>query len=143
MQYGIAFAPLVPALVLWIGLAAIIVIAAVLAFARARGAAVRVAALSLILLALANPSFTREDREPLSSVAAVVIDKSPSQTFGNRAKETEQVREALLDRLKQIKGLTSKTKSLLSCSMNFWSAILCRANNSASSLNKKMRFASY
>ena len=105
MQYGIAFAPLVPALVLWIGLAAIIVIAAVLAFARARGAAVRVAALSLILLALANPSFTREDREPLSSVAAVVIDKSPSQTFGNRAKETEQVREALLDRLKQIKGL--------------------------------------
>ncbi len=105
MQYGIAFAPLVPALVLWIGLAAIVVIAAVLAFARARGAAVRVAALSLILLALANPSFTREDREPLSSVAAVVIDKSPSQTFGNRAKETEQVREALLDRLKQIKGL--------------------------------------
>jgi hypothetical protein len=105
MQYGIAFAPLVPALVLWIGLAAIIVIAAVLVFARARGAAVRVAALSLILLALANPSFTREDREPLSSVAAVVIDKSPSQTFGNRAKETEQVREALLDRLKQIKGL--------------------------------------
>ncbi|ETR76857.1 membrane protein [Afipia sp. P52-10] len=105
MQYGIAFAPLVPALVLWIALAAIIIIAAVLAFTRARGAAIRVAALSLILLALANPSFTREDREPLSSVAAVVVDKSPSQNFGNRAKETEQVREALIDRLKQIKGL--------------------------------------
>jgi hypothetical protein len=105
MQYSIAFAPLVPSLVLWVGLGAIIVIAAILMFARARGAAIRVAALSLILLALANPSFTREDREPLSSVAAVVIDKSPSQNFGNRAKETEQAREALTDRLKQIKGL--------------------------------------
>lgn len=105
MTYGIAFAPLVPTLVLWVGLAAIIVIAAVLLFARARGAAVRVAALALILLALANPSFTREEREPLSSVAAVVIDKSPSQNFGERTRETDQAREALVARLKEIKGL--------------------------------------
>lgn len=105
MQYGIAFAPLVPAVVLWIGLAAIIVIAAVLMFARARGAAIRVAALALILLALANPSFTREEREPLSSVAAVVVDRSPSQNFGDRTRETNEARDALVDRLKQIKGL--------------------------------------
>ena len=72
---------------------------------RARGAAVRVAALALILLALANPSFTREDREPLSSVAAVVIDKSPSQNFGDRTRETAQAQEALVDSLKKIKGL--------------------------------------
>jgi len=62
---------------------------------RARGAAVRVTALVLILLALANPSFTREDREPLSSVAAVVIDKSPSQNFGTRNRETASAQEAL------------------------------------------------
>src|SRR5438874_4522787 len=82
MQYGIAFTPLVPTLVLWIALAAIVAISVLLLLGRSRGAAVRVAALALILLALANPSFTREDREPLSSVAAVVIDKSPSQRFG-------------------------------------------------------------
>src|ERR1700741_314678 len=105
MNYGIAFTPLVPSMVLWVAIAAIVVIAALLLLARARGAAVRVAALALIVLALANPSFTREDREPLSSVAAVVIDKSPSQNFGDRAKETEQARDALTDRLKQIKGL--------------------------------------
>jgi membrane protein implicated in regulation of membrane protease activity len=105
MQYGIAFAPLVPTIVLWLGLAAIVVIAAVLLFARARGAAVRVAALALILLALANPSFTREEREPLSSVAAVVVDKSPSQNFGERTRETNEAREALVARLKDIKGL--------------------------------------
>src|SRR5580692_6793539 len=105
MQYGIAFTPLVPSLVLWLALAAIVVIAGLLLLGRARGAAIRVTALALILLALANPSFTREDREPLSSVAAVVIDKSPSQNFGNRTRETEQAREALVDSLKKIKGL--------------------------------------
>src|SRR6266566_811819 len=105
MNYGIAFTPLVPTLVLWIALAAIVAISALLLIGRARGAAVRVTALALILLALANPSFTREDREPLSSVAAVVIDKSPSQNFGTRNQETAKAKEALVDSLKKIKGL--------------------------------------
>ena len=105
MQYGIAFTPLVPSLVLWLAVAAIVVIAGLLLLGRARGAAVRVTALALILLALANPSFTREDREPLSSVAAVIIDKSPSQNFGERNRETARAQEALVDSLKTIKGL--------------------------------------
>src|SRR5271169_1631319 len=105
MQYGIAFTPLVPSIVLWLALAAIVVIAALLLLGRSRGSAMRVAALALIALALANPSFTREDREPLSSVVAVVVDKSPSQNFGNRTKETEQAQRALVDSLKKIKGL--------------------------------------
>src|SRR5579871_3546244 len=105
MNYGIAFTPLVPSVVLWIALAAIVVIAALLLLGRARGAPVRLAALSLIVLALANPSFTREDREPLSSVVAVIVDKSPSQDFGTRASETEQARKSLVDSLKQIKGV--------------------------------------
>src|SRR5213078_4871473 len=102
MQYGIAFTPLVPSLVLWLALAAIAVIAALLLLRRARGAAVRVTALALILLALANPSFTREDREPLSAVATVVIDKSPSQNLGERTRDTREAQEALLDSLKKI-----------------------------------------
>src|SRR5260370_29978957 len=105
MQYGIAFTPLVPSLVLGLAVAAIVAIAALLLLGRARGAAVRVTALVLVVLALANPSFTREDREPLSSVAAVVIDKSPSQNFGERTRETEKAREELVDSLKKIKGL--------------------------------------
>src|SRR3954466_2982042 len=105
MNYGVAFTPLVPSLVLWIALGAAIVIIAILLLGRSRGAAVRVAALALILLALANPSFTREEREPLTSVAAVVVDKSPSQGFGERSRETAQALEALVNSLKQIKGL--------------------------------------
>src|SRR5579864_6476861 len=105
MNYGIAFTPLIPSLALWIACAAVIVIAGLLLLARARGAAVRVTALALIVLALANPSFTREDREPLSSVAVVVVDKSPSQNFGDRNKQTDEARTQLVDALKKIKGL--------------------------------------
>jgi hypothetical protein len=105
MNYGIAFAPLVPSLVLWIALSAAILIAGLLLISRARGAGLRILAMALILLALANPSFTREEREPLSSVAAVVIDKSPSQNFGDRASETARAQEALVDSLKKVAGL--------------------------------------
>src|SRR6202140_3556536 len=79
--------------------------AALLLAVRNRGALLRAGALALLVLALANPSFTREDREPLSSVAVVVVDKSPSQNFGERTRETAQAREALVDSLKKIKGL--------------------------------------
>ena len=84
MGYGISFAPLVPAYVLWAGIALAVVLALLLAFARSRGWIVRSLALAMMVLALANPSFTREDREPLSSVVTVVVDKSPSQNFGDR-----------------------------------------------------------
>jgi hypothetical protein len=105
MNYGITFAPLVPTIVLWTALVAAGVITALLLLGRPRGVSLRILALVLILLALANPSFTREDREPLSSVAAVVIDKSPSQNFGNRNNETARAQEALIDSLKKISGL--------------------------------------
>jgi hypothetical protein len=105
MNYGIAFTPLVPSVLLWSALAAVILIAALLLLSRSRGAGLRILALALILLALANPSFTREEREPLSSVAAVVIDKSPSQNFGDRSSETAKAQEALVDSLKKINGL--------------------------------------
>src|SRR5579859_7175988 len=105
MNYGIAFTPLIPTSVLWTALTAIVVIAGLLLLGRTRGMWLRLLALGLLLLALANPSFTREEREPLSSVAAVVIDKSPSQNFGDRTNETARAQQALVDRLKKIKGL--------------------------------------
>lgn len=75
MNYGIAFAPLVPLTALWAGIAVAVVIAGLLLAMRNRGALMRTGALALLLLALANPSFTREDREPLTSVVAVIVDK--------------------------------------------------------------------
>jgi hypothetical protein len=105
MNFGIAFSPLVPTYVLWGALAVTLVLAVMLVMARSRGALVRIGALALFLLALANPSLTREDRDPLSSVAAVIVDKSPSQEFGDRTQQTEAARAQLAERLGHIPGL--------------------------------------
>jgi hypothetical protein len=105
LNIGIAFAPLVATQILWAVIAAAVLFALVLFVSRSRGAAVRTLALALIALALANPSFTREDRDPLTSVAVVVVDKSPSQNFGDRTAQTEAARAKILDALHRIPGL--------------------------------------
>ena len=107
MNFGIAFAPLVPAPVsVGRARASSCVHRACCCSSRAAAArSMRAVALALFVLALANPSFTREDREPLTSVAVVVVDKSPSQNFGDRTQQTEAARAALAERLGRIPGL--------------------------------------
>src|SRR5262244_2401241 len=105
MNFGISFAPLVPETIVWVVLAIACVLAALLVFAKARGLWMRIVAMALFVLALANPSITREDRDPLTSVAVVVIDKSPSQEFGERTRQTEAVRAELAERLGKIPGV--------------------------------------
>ena len=92
---SLSFTPLVP----WPVLAAFGIVAALfcgLAFvARGRVAALRALALALVLAALANPSLVREDREPVKDVAAIVVDRSGSQSLGERPAMTDQVRAEL------------------------------------------------
>jgi len=105
LNLGVSFAPLVPAYVVWAAFGVAVLISIVLLLARSRGATMRAVALALLVLALANPSLTREDRDPIPSVAAVIIDKSPSQNFGDRDAQTEAARATLVERLKRIPGL--------------------------------------
>ena len=105
MGLGISFAPLVPDYILWAAIGAAAIAAGLLFFARTRGAIVRSVALAFCALALANPSFTKEERDPIPSVAAVIVDRSPSQNFGDRARQTEEARTALVERLGRIPGL--------------------------------------
>jgi hypothetical protein len=105
LNLGVAFAPLVSAQILWAAIGAICILSLLLFVSRSRGAGVRALGLVLIVLALANPSLTREDRDPLSSVAVVVVDKSPSQSFGDRTRQTEEARAAVVGRLGRIPGL--------------------------------------
>ncbi len=108
MNFGVAFAPLVSPQILWAAVGITAVLALVLFVARSRGAAIRALALALVVLALANPSLTREDRQPLSSVAVVVVDKSPSQNFGDRTQQTAAARAAVVEQLHKIPGLETR-----------------------------------
>ena len=71
MNLGVAFAPLVGLQILLAAAAAVVVLSLLLLIAHSRGAVVRIFGLALVVLALANPSLTREDRDPLSSIAVV------------------------------------------------------------------------
>jgi hypothetical protein len=108
VNFGISFSPLVPVEYVWIAAAVAAAVALLLFAGRSRGALMRSAALGLFVLALANPSFTREDRDPLTSVAVVVVDRSPSQSFGDRAAQTEAARAAVTQRLAHIAGIETR-----------------------------------
>jgi hypothetical protein len=105
VNFGISFSPFIPVEYVWAAAALAAATAALLLVSRSRGALMRTGALALLVLALANPSLTREDRDPLSSVAVVVVDKSPSQNFGERAAQTEAARAAITQRLQRIPGI--------------------------------------
>ena len=108
MNFGVSFSPLVPTYIVWLAAIVAFVIALLLVFGRARGAVVRSLALALFVLALANPSLTREDRDPLTSVTVVVVDKSPSQDFGDRAQQTEAARAQLAERLARLPNMEAR-----------------------------------
>src|SRR3979409_1397344 len=105
LGFGIAFSPLVPDAVLWAAVAVAAAIVILLFVGRTRGVAVPALPPALMVAALANPSLTREDRDPLTSVAVVVVDKSPSQDFGERTAQTAAARAALVTRLQRVPGL--------------------------------------
>lgn len=99
MNWSLSFEPLVA----WSWMAAILLPVAVLAIVgialRQRGALLRLAAFAALAIALLNPVLLDEERDPLESVVAVVVDRSQSQDIGDRAETTEAAVETLQARL--------------------------------------------
>jgi hypothetical protein len=108
----LAFSPLLP----WPALILLAVVAlAVCAFALyagQRGAGWRLLALALVLAALAGPSLLREKREAEKSVVAVVLDRSDSQTLGDRMAQVDAAQQALSDLLAKHEGVEPRFVSV-------------------------------
>lgn len=93
------FAPFLPWPILAV-LAVIVAAVAALAILRGvRGAWIRTVAAIALLAALANPLLMQEDREPLSTVVPVIVDRSQSQQTPERIKMTDDALAQLKDRL--------------------------------------------
>ena len=99
MNWSVSFEPLFSWTVLAAGLIPLALLIALSLLLGRRGALLRLAALAALALALANPVLLDEEREPLKSVVAVVLDESQSQDIGDRAERTRQAAEALQQRL--------------------------------------------
>lgn len=91
----LSFDPLVSWPFFW-GLVALSVVALAIYIAAFRRAWLsRSLAALLGLLALSNPAIVEEEREPLPSVAAIVVDRSDSMNFGARTEIASEVFDAL------------------------------------------------
>ena len=85
--------------------AAALVIVGLSFWLRRRGAWLRLLGFALVLFALGDPSLVREERNPLKDVVAVVLDRSASQTIGQRRAQTDAARveiEKAMDQLGSI-----------------------------------------
>ena len=103
--YQLLFAPWLP----WWALAALVgvclLLVAFAAFRRARGVTLRFALMTLLLIALANPVLHRELREPLDDTVVLAIDRSASQSLGDRRAQTDAAVVALRERLQVQPGI--------------------------------------
>ena len=101
MKQFISFQPLLPInLILILAIIALIIILVGL-FLRKRGSVLRLLALSALVLALANPVMVEEQREPIKSIVGVVVDRSPSQNYGTRTRDTNDALNALKEEFKK------------------------------------------
>lgn len=85
----------------WFSALAVLCLLVLTAYFMWRGRAWLTRALGLVILlgALSNPAIIQEEREPLPSVAALVLDRSDSMAFGTRAATAEIAFERLREQL--------------------------------------------
>ncbi|HPE47855.1 MAG TPA: hypothetical protein PLR76_05640 [Hyphomonas sp.] len=76
---------------------------------RGRAWLTRALGLALLAAALSNPSLVHEEREPLPSVAAVILDRSESMDFGGREKAAEAAYAAVQAELAKDPSLEVRT----------------------------------
>ncbi|MFO1169568.1 MAG: hypothetical protein U1E49_01215 [Hyphomicrobiaceae bacterium] len=108
MSWSIELSPLVPMNLLIAAAIVAAVLGLVLMFRRSRGAVLRILSLAALLAALANPTLRQEERQGLSNIAVVVVDRSMSQTLAERQERTNAARAALAAELSKIKNLDTR-----------------------------------
>ncbi|RWN28625.1 MAG: hypothetical protein EOR97_22225 [Mesorhizobium sp.] len=103
MNWSISFEPLISWPLLALALVPLALLALVGLWFRQRGSVFRFIALVALAAALFNPVFLNEEREPLKSVVALVVDRSQSQDIGDRTKQTDEALAGLQQRLGRFK----------------------------------------
>ena len=111
MNYSLGLDPLLPWWLIAGAAALLAAAAALLIWQRQRGALLRLGAGVLVIAALTNPSILSEERAPLKSTVALVVDESQSQKFGTRSEDSKAALEALKAKLARFPEFDVRTVS--------------------------------
>jgi hypothetical protein len=95
----LSFEPLLAPWLLMALCAVLAMLVVVAIFASVRGRFLRAAAAAALALAAANPVLVQEQREPLKSTVAIIVDRSQSQLFDGRTAQTDAALSGLLERI--------------------------------------------
>jgi len=95
MTETILFDPLLPLPLLWAACAIALLFVILAVWRGLSGWWLRGLAALALLLAVANPSFQQEEREPLSDIVIAVVDESASQRIADRPDQTDAALEDL------------------------------------------------
>lgn len=109
---AISFAPLIPLFLLVICAIFVAIICAIAFLSKQRGAILRTTAFALVLLAIANPIFTDEEREPVQNIVSVIVDKSQSQSAENRKEQADQTLALLEEQLAKYKNIDVRVREV-------------------------------
>jgi hypothetical protein len=103
MNLSLSFEPLFSWPVLTVAALVLMALAVFGLLRRTRGAWLRLGAAAALCLALANPVFLSEDRDPVKSVVALISDRSQSQSLGDRTADTDKAIAAVKEKLGRFK----------------------------------------
>lgn len=103
---SLSFSPFLPWWVLGVLGALALVVAFIGFYKGIRGSTIRLIAFAALIAALANPLLLSEDRDALSTVVPVVVDRSQSQTdIPSRKAMTDEALQGIKQRLAQFSGI--------------------------------------
>lgn len=91
----LGFDPLIPWTVLWVLAAGAAVLWVFYLYRRGKAWLFRALALTVLALALSNPLWIQEQREPLKDIVAVVMDRSESMNFRGRTETAQAAYDAI------------------------------------------------
>ncbi|MEC9346212.1 MAG: glutamine amidotransferase [Pseudomonadota bacterium] len=104
-RWMLVFEPLVPQVLLWTLAGIALLLVAWGLRARARGSLLRLALMAGLLFVLAGPTLQEEERRYHPDTAVVVVDRSASQSIGDRTAQTDRALAALLADMEQAPDL--------------------------------------
>jgi hypothetical protein len=106
---ALRFEPLLPVWLMTALAALAMLMVALAALRRARGATWRLAAFAVLLLWLAGPRVVQESRENLPDIGLLVVDQTASMQVGERTRLAEAARAALTQRAAKLPDLELRT----------------------------------
>ena len=101
---SLIFAPLLPLWMLWALGALALVLLALAIWRGLRGWPFRALSAVALLAALAGPSLQEEERRPLPDVVILAVDRSSSQTLGDRTAQTDAAVAAIKAKIAALPG---------------------------------------